>query len=82
MKSNKYTLDRIEGEHAVFLKHPNEIETLHIPTLELDESIKEGDIVNVFLENNKYKVEPLVQETENQREKVRGLLEQLKNARK
>lgn len=82
MKSNKYTLDRIDGELAVFLKHPNEIETLHIPIAELDESIKEGDIVNVFLENNKYKVEPLVQETENQREKVRGLLEQLKNARK
>lgn len=79
MNSNKYTLDRVEGELAVFLKYPNETERLHIPISELDEEVKEGDIVLISIENDTYKVERLVADTEKQREKVRGLLEKLKN---
>lgn len=82
MNSNKYTLDRVEGELAVFLKYPSETKTLHIPIFELDECLKEGDIVHILIENNRYKVERLEEETENQRKKVRGLLEQLRNERK
>ncbi|TQR15312.1 DUF3006 domain-containing protein [Psychrobacillus soli] len=82
MKSNKYTLDRVEGELAVFLKYPSETETLHISTSELDEGVKEGDIVLISIENDIYKVERLVENTANQREKVQGLLEKLKNQRK
>ncbi|MFJ8065259.1 DUF3006 domain-containing protein [Psychrobacillus sp. NPDC096426] len=82
MNSNRYTLDRVEGELAVFLKYPGETETLHIPISELDEGIKEGDIVLISIENDIYKVKRLAEETENQREKVRGLLEKLKNQQK
>ncbi|SES42522.1 DUF3006 domain-containing protein [Psychrobacillus sp. OK032] len=82
MNSNKYTLDRLEGELAVFIKYPDEIERLHIPISELDENVKEGDIVLISIENDTYKVERLVEKTEKQREKVQGLLENLKNQRK
>ena len=82
MKSNKYTLDRVEGELAVFLKYPNETESLHIPISELDEELKEGDIVLISIVDATYKVERLVEETEKQREKVRGLLDRLKSQQK
>lgn len=82
MNSNRYILDQVEGELGVFLKYPSETERLHIPISELDEGLKEGDIVLISIENDIYKVERLVEKTEDQREKVRGLLEKLKNQQK
>lgn len=78
MNSNKYTLDRFEGDYAVFLKSPNETEILQIICSDLKVKLKQGDIVNISLIEDKYEIELLVEETTNQKEKVRRLLEQLK----
>ncbi|MEK3954759.1 Protein of unknown function [Psychrobacillus psychrotolerans] len=78
MNSNKYTLDRFEGDYAVFLKTPNETEILQILCSDIKVKLKQGDIVNISSIEDKYEIEPLVEETTNQKEKVRRLLEQLK----
>ena len=78
MNSNKYTLDRFEGDYAVFLKSPNETESLQIHCSDIKNKLKQGDIVNISLIEDKYEIEPLVEQTANQKEKIRGLLEQLK----
>lgn len=78
MNSNKYTVDRFEGDYAVFLKTPNETEILQILCSDIKVKLKQGDIVNISLIEDKYEIEPLVEETTNQKEKVRRLLEQLK----
>lgn len=79
MNSNKYTLDRFEGDYAVFLKYPNETESLLVRSSELNDKVKKGDIVNISVKEDKYKIEPLVEETMNQKERISQLLEQLKN---
>ena len=79
MKSNKYTLDRFEGDIAVFLKSPEEVETLHIPILEIHIPLKEGDIVELRKSKDSYIIEPLTKETHDQKMKVEQLLERLKN---
>ncbi|MER2078565.1 DUF3006 domain-containing protein [Psychrobacillus psychrotolerans] len=78
MNSNKYMLDRFEGDYAVFLKTPNETEILQILCSDIKVKLKQGDIVNISSIEDKYEIEPLVEETTNQKEKVRRLLEQLK----
>lgn len=78
MNSNKYTLDRFEGDYAVFLKTPNETEILQILCSDIKVKLKQGDIVNISSIEDKYEIEPLVEETTNQKEKIRRLLEQLK----
>ena len=78
MNLNKYTLDRFEGDYAVFLKTPNETEILQIHCSDIKVKLKQGDIVNISSIEDKYEIEPLVEETTNQKEKVRRLLEQLK----
>ncbi|MEI4770242.1 DUF3006 domain-containing protein [Psychrobacillus sp. FJAT-51614] len=81
MRSNKYTLDRFEGEHAVFLKHPNETESLLVARSEINEPLEEGDIVSITVLENSYKIEKHEKETMDQRDKVQRLLEQLKNGK-
>lgn len=81
MNSNKYTLDRFEQDYAVFLKHPDETENLLISCTELQDPIQEGDIVHISIIGDHYKIELLKEETANQKEKVRQLLEKLKNNR-
>lgn len=78
MNSNKYTLDRFEGDYAVFLKTPNETEIFQILCSDIKVKLKQGDIVNISSKEDKYEIEPLVEETTNQKEKIRRLLEQLK----
>ena len=78
MNSNKYTLDRFEGDYAVFLKTPNETEILQILCSDINVKLKQGDIVNISLIEDNYEIELLVEETINQKEKVRRLLDQLK----
>ncbi|MFF2754959.1 DUF3006 domain-containing protein [Psychrobacillus sp. NPDC058041] len=82
MKSNKYTLDRFEGDFAVFLKYPTETESLLVPCTEIHELLNEGDIVSISILNETYKIELLENETTKQRDKVQSLLEQLKNNKK
>ncbi|MEK3980353.1 DUF3006 domain-containing protein [Psychrobacillus sp. FSL K6-2836] len=79
MNSNKYTLDRFEGDYAVFLKYPNETESLLVQSSELNDKVKKGDIVNISIKEEKYKIEPLAEETASQKERISQLLEQLKN---
>lgn len=81
MNSNKYTLDRFEKDYAVFLKYPDETENLLIRCTELHDPIQEGDIVHISIIGDNYKIEPFKEETANQKEKVRQLLEKLKNNR-
>ena len=81
MNSNKYTLDRFEGDYAVFLKYPNETESLLVPCSDLNDKVNQGDIVNILVKENTYKIEPLIEETTNQKEKVQQLLDKLKNNR-
>lgn len=78
MNSNKYTLDRFEGDYAVFLKYPNETESLQIHSSDLKTKLNEGDIVNISVIEDKYEIEPLVEETTNQKKRINRLLEQLK----
>ncbi|WP_144511867.1 DUF3006 domain-containing protein [Bacillus sp. FJAT-22090] len=78
MNSNKYTLDRYEGNSAVFLKYTDETDRLHIHRSEINEGLKEGDIVCISLVDGMYKIERLVEETQRQHEKIQGLLEKLK----
>lgn len=77
MKSNKYTLDRLEGDTAVFLKYPNETETLLLPSYLLNETVQKGDIVCITMENGVYAVEVLEKETVNQKDKIQQLLKKL-----
>ena len=81
MNSNKYTLDRFEQDYAVILKHPDETENLLISCTELQDPIQEGDIVHISIIGDHYKIELLKEETANQKERVRQLLEKLKNNR-
>lgn len=78
MNSNKYTLDRFEGDYAVFLKYPNETESLLVHKSELKDNVKKGDIVKISVIEDKYEIESLKEETTNQRDKISKLLDQLK----
>ena len=82
MNSNKYTLDRFEGDYAVFLKYPNETESLQVHRSDLHEKVNQGDIVTILVKEGKYEIDSLVEETTNQKEKVLQLLDRLKNNRK
>lgn len=79
MKSNKYTLDRLEGEFAVFLKYPTETESILVPCAEMKEPLNEGDIVSISILHETYKIELLENETMKQKDNVQSLLEKLKN---
>ena len=79
MNSNKYTLDRFEGDYAVFLKYPNETESLLVQSSELNDKVKKGDIVNILIKEEKYKIEPLAEEVKRLMSIITQLLEQLKN---
>ncbi len=75
----KYTLDKIEDGQYVFLEHPEEINQLLIPASEINVEITEGNIVLISQVDSGYEIEPLIEETEDMKEKVTSLLEKLKN---
>lgn len=79
MNYNKYTLDRFDGDYAIFLKRPEETEQLLIHQSEIPSELKEGDIVNILDDGFDYKIELLKEETENQKTRVNNLLQQLRN---
>lgn len=79
MTKVKYTLDKIEGGQYVFLEHPNEENQLLIPASEINVEVAEGSIVLISQVDSVYEIEPLIEETEDMKEKVADLLEKLKN---
>ena len=78
MSSNKYTLDRFEGEYAVFLKRPDETEQLLIPRNAIQVTVKQGDIVQIDDDGKSYKVEVLEAETKAAQDRVNDLLARLR----
>lgn len=52
MKS--YTLDRFEGDYAVFLKRPEEVEQLLIHRMDLTENISVGSVVSIEDNGQRY----------------------------
>ena len=80
MKSNKYTLDRYEGEVGVLLLKGDESQELLVPKDKLD-SARQGDILLLETEDdNEIKnVTILLNETDVAWKKAKDLLEILKN---
>ncbi len=68
----KVTLDRIEEGNAVLLIRDEESVKINIPLFLLPAESKEGDILNITITRD-------VQDTEDAKERVSGLLEKLKN---
>ncbi|AKB13811.1 Protein of unknown function [Methanosarcina thermophila] len=68
----KVTLDRIEEGNAVLLVRDDESVKINIPLFLLPAESKEGDILDITITRD-------VQETEDAKERVSGLLEKLKN---
>lgn len=78
MSSNKYTLDRFEGDYAVFLKRPDETEQLLIHRNDIQVSVKQGDIVQIDDDGESYKIEVLEAETKAAQDRVNDLLARLR----
>jgi Protein of unknown function (DUF3006) len=76
---NNYTLDRFEGDYAIFLKRPEETDQLLIQRSEIDIPVKEGDIVRIGDDGENYKFEVLEQDTLNKRIRVKNMIDELKN---
>jgi Protein of unknown function (DUF3006) len=72
MESFKVTVDRIEGSIAVLLLRDEEANKINIPLFLLPLGSREGDILDVTISRN-------IKETEDARERVSNLLEELKN---
>ncbi|MBD8036489.1 DUF3006 domain-containing protein [Solibacillus sp. A46] len=82
MNDNKYTLDRFEGDYAIFLKRTQETDQLLIQRDEISVEVKEGDIVEIQDDGFAYTIRLLPEETANQKQRVNNLLEQLRNKNK
>ena len=78
MSSNKYTLDRFEGDYAVFLKRPDETEQLLIHRNDIQVAVKQGDIVQIDDDVESYKIEVLEAETKAAQDRVNDLLARLR----
>ena len=81
MSSNKYTLDRYEGEYGIFLLTANETVQKIIHRSEMGMEIAEGEIV--LIEDSPHvKIKRLQHETANQRARINNILERLKQKNK
>lgn len=78
VKVNNYTLDRFEADYAIFLKRPNETEQLLIHRDDIHVPVKEGDIVSIKDDGESYEIEVLAEETKAAKDRVRNLLDQLR----
>ena len=76
---HKYTLDRFEGEYAVFLKRPAETEQLLIHRSDIRNPVKEGDIVQIQNTGVTYEIEVLQEETNSHKKNIMQLMQQLRN---
>jgi len=75
---NKYTLDRFEGEYAMFLKRPEEQEQLLIHRTDIQVPVKQGDIVRIQDDGKLYYIEVLQEETASQKDRMQNLVQQLR----
>lgn len=82
MNANQYTLDRFEGDYAIFLKRPEELEQLIIHRSQIGADVVEGDIVLIQDHGENYDITILEKATEKQEKKVERLLEQLKHQKR
>ncbi len=78
MNVNNYTLDRFEGEYAIFLKRPQETEQLIIHREDINLPVKEGDIVSIKDDGETYEIKVLAEETKAAEDRVKNLLNQLR----
>ncbi|WP_059173213.1 DUF3006 domain-containing protein [Bacillus sp. FJAT-27445] len=81
MKSNKFTVDRFEGDKIVLLKRDDEKIEMVLSKSKLPGSVVEGDILLItFKEDGTVSnVEHLKDETEKARNRAIELLNKLKN---
>lgn len=79
MMKKVYTLDCFYDIFGVFLLREDESQQLLISKKYIDDTIKEGDIVEVIKTNELYDITLLQRETENTKAKVSSLLEELRN---
>ncbi|ATP41795.1 hypothetical protein CSE16_18105 [Solibacillus sp. R5-41] len=82
MSYHKYTLDRFDGEYAVFLKRPDETEKLLIQRTEILVALQEGDIVRIQEDGEKYLIEVLQEEINAQKDRIQQLMKQLRRQSK
>ncbi|MFD2705211.1 DUF3006 domain-containing protein [Salibacterium lacus] len=77
----QYTVDRLEGELAVLLPAGDENIQRKVPTKQLPEDLKEGDVVEVECNENGTLREITInhQETENRKQKAQSIFQKLKN---
>ncbi|WP_404356509.1 DUF3006 domain-containing protein [Cytobacillus firmus] len=81
MKSDKYTIDRFEGNLVVLLLREDESIEKVIPEEQLGSSYREGDILEISFDEygGVKRADYLKDETETAREKARNLLNKLKD---
>lgn len=72
-----YTLDRFEGDYAVFLKRPEEVEQLLIHRMDLTENISVGSVVSIEDNGQRYIIQKLDAETTEAEKHVSSLLAKL-----
>ncbi|BDH62973.1 hypothetical protein MTP04_31030 [Lysinibacillus sp. PLM2] len=82
MNSHKYTLDRYEGDYAIFLKRPDESEQLRLHKQNLGQEIEEGTIVQIVEDSKGYTIELLQEDTKKAKKQINHLINELKNKNK
>lgn len=82
VNSHKYTLDRYEGDYAIFLKRPDELEQLRIHKQNLGQELEEGVIVQITEDGKGYTIELLQEDTKNAKKQINDLINELKNKNK
>ena len=78
----KYTLDRFEGDYAIFLQRPEETQQLLIHRADLAIEVKQGDIVAIHDNGQTYEVKVLNEETVSQKDRISNLMQQLRDKNK
>lgn len=79
MNWNNYTLDRFEGEYAIFLKRPAEVEQLLLHRNDLQIYLKQGDLVKIKDNGTSYEIELLQEETTKKQQQITDLMKKLRN---
>ena len=78
----KYTLDRFEGDYAIFLQRPDEAKQLLIHRADIDVELKQGDIVSIYDNGITYELTVLNEETASQKDRIANLMQQLREKNK
>ena len=82
MSYHKYTLDRFDGDYAVFFKRPEETEQLLIQRTEILVALQEGDIVGIQKTGEKHRIEVLQEDRNAQKDRIQQLMKQLRDQSK